>query len=325
MNKENCNIIKDLLPSYIEMMVSKDSKVFIEQHIANCVECKEVLNKMNSQILIENAENQSDDIIERDTINKVRKKIKMHAKILFYGSIIICILVLMLIFSRLYTYNFLKNVYEKYSQINQSNNYRLTVNTIYKNYEENEDFTNISELYYKDGKYKEIIYDNYNKKTPQTIILGEINSNEKTIIDYQNKKINKRKNSTIYYKTGQLIKNDFVNSYCLPEIRYLYILNNVENRQFIGKDCYVYNIKSEFGYTEYWIEKDTLINIRTVESYQKYYRETLYIFEENIVNENDIQNNYILDNFDYSEIETNDMTENIEDINLYINELLEKE
>ena len=323
-NKKECNIIRDLLPNYIEKLVSDDSKDFVEQHLVKCRECNEILNEMNSQIIIEDAKVQNDDKIELKKINKVRKKISIHTSVICFGSIIIGMFILILTLRSLHTYIFLKNVYLKYNQINQTSNYRLTMQTIYKNYKEKENFTSITELYYKDGKYKEAYYDDVNKKTLQTAVLGEIDSNEKTIIDFQNKKIDKRKNSTIYYKTGQLIKNDFVNNYCLPEIRYLYILNNVENRQFIGKNCYVYKIKNASGYTEYWIEKETLINIRTVESYQNYYREILYLFEENIATENDVENNYRLDNFEYREIETNDMTENIQDMDAYINKILEE-
>ena len=35
-----CNIIRDLLPLYAENMVSDDTKVFVEEHLKNCSECR---------------------------------------------------------------------------------------------------------------------------------------------------------------------------------------------------------------------------------------------------------------------------------------------
>ena len=72
-NKKECNIIWDLLPNYIEKLVSDDSKDFVEQHLVKCRECNEILNEMNSQIIIEDAKVQNDDKIELKKINKVRK------------------------------------------------------------------------------------------------------------------------------------------------------------------------------------------------------------------------------------------------------------
>lgn len=42
----NCNIIKDLLPSYIDRVCSEDTVKAIEEHIQHCEECKLCLNMM---------------------------------------------------------------------------------------------------------------------------------------------------------------------------------------------------------------------------------------------------------------------------------------
>ena len=42
-----CNIVKDLLPLYIEGLASKDSKEFIESHIAECDSCRRELSMLN--------------------------------------------------------------------------------------------------------------------------------------------------------------------------------------------------------------------------------------------------------------------------------------
>lgn len=39
-----CEIVKDLLPNYIENQISNTSKDFVEKHIKDCTECKEALD-----------------------------------------------------------------------------------------------------------------------------------------------------------------------------------------------------------------------------------------------------------------------------------------
>ena len=45
----NCNIIKDLLPSYIDGICSEDSATAIEAHISHCEDCEQTLKKMQQQ------------------------------------------------------------------------------------------------------------------------------------------------------------------------------------------------------------------------------------------------------------------------------------
>lgn len=42
----NCNIIKDLMPSYIDCICSKETAIVIEEHIEQCQKCKETLQRM---------------------------------------------------------------------------------------------------------------------------------------------------------------------------------------------------------------------------------------------------------------------------------------
>ncbi|MBM6616994.1 zf-HC2 domain-containing protein [Bacillus suaedaesalsae] len=49
MNKK-CDIIRDLLPSYIEKVTSDESNKFVEEHIAQCESCEIYLNDMKAEI-----------------------------------------------------------------------------------------------------------------------------------------------------------------------------------------------------------------------------------------------------------------------------------
>lgn len=46
--KNECNVIKDILPLYVENIVSDDTKTFVEEHLANCSKCKQQLKVMKT-------------------------------------------------------------------------------------------------------------------------------------------------------------------------------------------------------------------------------------------------------------------------------------
>ncbi|WP_053415153.1 anti-sigma factor family protein [Viridibacillus arvi] len=45
----NCNIIKDLLPSYIDEICSEDTAKLVEDHVQHCEECKQTLKRLQQQ------------------------------------------------------------------------------------------------------------------------------------------------------------------------------------------------------------------------------------------------------------------------------------
>lgn len=44
--KISCNVIEDLLPLYVEDIISRESAVLIESHIAECENCRRELMRM---------------------------------------------------------------------------------------------------------------------------------------------------------------------------------------------------------------------------------------------------------------------------------------
>ena len=38
--KNECNIVRDILPLYLEDMVSEDTANFIKEHLKDCPECR---------------------------------------------------------------------------------------------------------------------------------------------------------------------------------------------------------------------------------------------------------------------------------------------
>ena len=48
--KNECNIIRDILPLYIEDMVSADTAAFVEEHLETCAECRANLENLKNYI-----------------------------------------------------------------------------------------------------------------------------------------------------------------------------------------------------------------------------------------------------------------------------------
>ena len=66
MSKINCNIIQDILPLYVDDVVSEDTKNIVEEHLTGCDECKKIAESMQEKIEIKTDE----------TDNKFKKTIK---------------------------------------------------------------------------------------------------------------------------------------------------------------------------------------------------------------------------------------------------------
>lgn len=89
--KHSCEVIKDLIPLYVDNACSEESAKCVEEHTAECSECKNLLESMKMPIKTDtSAENRS---MEK-SLKKVRKKIKTK-NIIFL--IIGCVLMFILI------------------------------------------------------------------------------------------------------------------------------------------------------------------------------------------------------------------------------------
>lgn len=75
MNKESCEIIRDILPLYIDDACSVDSKAFIEEHIKECNECENMLKLMRMEEHIPDIEEASENNSTVAVMNKINKSI----------------------------------------------------------------------------------------------------------------------------------------------------------------------------------------------------------------------------------------------------------
>ncbi|NLM21698.1 MAG: zf-HC2 domain-containing protein [Peptococcaceae bacterium] len=65
-----CEIIKDLLPSYIDGLTSSESNLEIEKHFNNCPQCKEIFEQMKAEIKVENIEYNKEKIKPFKKLNR---------------------------------------------------------------------------------------------------------------------------------------------------------------------------------------------------------------------------------------------------------------
>ena len=91
MSKKNCDIIKDLLPSYVDGICSEASKLWIEEHLAECEACRQTMQLLkNTEISARKLE-----LAQLDAGKKVKKKQLKHS-ILNLG-LCLCIAILMVL------------------------------------------------------------------------------------------------------------------------------------------------------------------------------------------------------------------------------------
>ncbi|EHR34823.1 zf-HC2 domain-containing protein [Helcococcus kunzii] len=90
MNKRECEIVKDILPLYIDGLTSEETNKFVEEHLKDCDECREEYILMS-----ENTEQKNND---KKIVNYLKKfkKSKMYSNIfisLFFLLLLIPIII----------------------------------------------------------------------------------------------------------------------------------------------------------------------------------------------------------------------------------------
>lgn len=104
-----CNIVRDLLPSYIDHLCSQDSIQFIEEHMNSCKNCREVLESMKNDVDF------SDEIDEVYKL-EVKRPFQKVSRFLIGQKKLTNYLLLATLFSLLFGFIFLIHSIIKYSE-----------------------------------------------------------------------------------------------------------------------------------------------------------------------------------------------------------------
>ncbi len=116
MNRRECEIVRDLLPNYIDKLTSKETNEFIEEHIKTCEDCTKTYNTMKDEFYKQEKN-------EKESINFFKK----HKKKLDILRILVIILLFILLGLSIYTAKIFRNNFEE------------TAKTLYKTIEDLEE------------------------------------------------------------------------------------------------------------------------------------------------------------------------------------------
>ena len=280
--KQECEIVKDLFPSYIENLVSDETKKYVQNHIAECPNCREILEEIKETNILENEQNEKDEKAQIRIIKKYKRKMKI-IKISVVTFIIIVILGISAFISiYMPRYMVIKKSYDRIQEISNMNNYKFTITQINVDYNKQDCSEYIETYYYKDGKFKADYYlDGIRNKS----YYGDINSD--TILclfeDTKTKEYQPNINENIFDVFCD-IKYNMKNIFSVVGLDF-------RNDNYNGKDCYVLRFGNgdDTNYREIWIDKDTMLQIREIQIiFNESYFERTFLIEHNIATEQDV-------------------------------------
>lgn len=233
--RKECKIIQDLLPSYVENLLSNETKEYVTKHLEECNICKNIYEGMNDNINIK------DEKMEQQEVNYL-KKFKNKMSILKTILLVIIIVVVIIMGRRLLIITSLSN---KAESMNLDNYYAKVEGIFAGEYK-------INECYYKEGNY---------------IIKTTVYSEEKGTI-----KMVFYKNGTGQIFLTESDEGKSINQNAvLPEITplpryegidaYLMVLvYGVEKVELGDKECYVLKNKE----LEQYIDKETGLLVKQI-------------------------------------------------------------
>lgn len=90
MKKISCDIIKDVLPLYLDGVVSDATKEMVEEHLRSCEFCRKETELLKQDIVLPSAKNIQ--LSEAKVLKKLKSKFRKKNTIIFVSSVIIAIL-----------------------------------------------------------------------------------------------------------------------------------------------------------------------------------------------------------------------------------------
>lgn len=256
----DCNLVQDLLPNYIEKLTNEETNKFIEDHLKNCKECKEIYENMKKEIEIKESKRDKREV-------EYAKKFNIRFKLIRNILLIIIAIFVLVVGRRYFILSSLTNK-AKASLQNNNNYYTKT-----ENYSEGKMI--ILETYNKDGytkgKYNAYREDKITKmilyKSPTEKFLLIDNGENKSMVTSSFIEIN-----PVYFTGEGFIEN-----------LYQAIVSDIQKINLHGKECYL--IKE--GENEKFIDIETGLAIKMIDNRNNMTIDYTYKF--NNVNDEDIK------------------------------------
>lgn len=96
-----CEIVRDLLPTYIDGLTSRESNKEIHEHMETCEECRKMLEQMQREVMGENQEGQTKDKAESEKATKDKSLMaeinpfkKLRKRLIGFCAVVILLAVL---------------------------------------------------------------------------------------------------------------------------------------------------------------------------------------------------------------------------------------
>lgn len=295
--KSECEIVEDLLLSYVDDVLNPESKKLVDKHLIECKKCQEKLR----EIKLDGEEDQEKQKDQIDYLKKVRRRNTIKS---FFLSILMVGLILGGVLIGIYCYKFsvlsgVANKIEK--QFEGENFYIESIGTL-----GTEGEIGISKVWYREGKYKCVSYVEKDEEVIQTFETryGNLkeNAKEEYFVNSEEKKI--RKEKLLYAKDKYdfiAIKNPIFLSNLLHYQTFRlgapFYAKISTDHEVIGRKYYIFELEHgkqwvnmetglpimTFGYvsnTDYY--KDTKIPLRQAEEISEYHYEFGKVTEEDV-------------------------------------------
>lgn len=267
--KRNCKIVQDLLPNYIESLTNEETNNFIEEHLKECNDCKEVLESMKKDFKI-NAMKRDDREVKY--IKKYSKKMKTLKVIL-----LIIIVIYVLIVGRRTI--IMVSLSEKATESQINDNYYA------KLYSYQGDSLIITESYNKGEDYLTTVTRAVNGNEIQKITYYKKGNDKLFLTESDGKKYIQNFETMV---GGHIIPVTYVSDGFLFNLQYALVIG-IDSTYCNGKECYVVKGNSY----ERYIDKETGLAVRNVEKSSKEINRKTdrvidYEYKFNVVKDSDI-------------------------------------
>lgn len=177
MQEIKCTIIQDVLPLYIDEVVSQDTKEMVEQHLQHCEKCQKEYETMKRKLYIP-AENKA------PIINKINKRWRKKKVIISFASILATAIILFGVYAYVFYYERVIPYSKDLIKIEMQNDNQLVSHYYGKSYSSvNETYPMPLEI---DGEIKNVSFISYKKtiadSPSRNLINIEKNPNEQEYI-----------------------------------------------------------------------------------------------------------------------------------------------
>ena len=253
--KNDCKIVQDLLPNYIDKLTSKETNTYIEEHVNGCKNCKKILDAMQKDILVE------DKKIEKKKIKYIKKY--NHKLRILKTTLLLIILIIVVLFVAFPGKNMMiiASLGDKFEIYNQKSD-NVYIKTL--QYDSSNKLLATIEYYYKDGDIKKYIMTNPEADIKFTEYFYPNES--KLFIEEP-----KGKTLSIESREEDVYTYPLMNFFYYDSLKESFMIGlgyDITTGDINGKECYIFNRKytEQEKKLEIYIEKDTGLVLKTIQT-----------------------------------------------------------